>query len=527
MANPYHATGSGKFVSRRKALENAKKNGTAVFTVNPMQKGLASRVGDGQLGVSPSQTQIVMPPFAPQDATQWMKLAALEAWKKFPERAASVGLRQPPYETTGDNLTAGAPVDPTHDETVVSAARVMQYLLARFNPIRGITPQLLGSYIDQFGLGFVRQLSLAWNAIKERDDQIKAVVTKREFAVSRLDWEIITTEESDEAMAHKTALEMAYKGLTCTNVLDQNQQGGVNLLLRQMMRAIGDKWSVHEIVWQPEKENLTANFRFVPLWFFENRTGQLRYLPYELALDGIPLDAGGWLIVCADGLQVATSIAYIYKQLGLKDWARYSEKFGIPMVLGKTPAAYNSTEWNQLVEALASFTSDGAMVVNKLAEIVPFEVGRAGEMPQPAFVDRMDRAIARLWRGGDLSTNSQAGAGVGALPQIATEDEITGADAILLSEALNQYFDKWVIHYKFGSDTPKAMFRIVPPQDIDTAKEILTDNFLIAVGCRVSKNDLLKRYSRSEPEKDEELATAPITAAAPADGAPKPEPVAP
>lgn len=524
--NQFRAKGSGKFISKKQAvargLGNAKPTAKRPILSSSGQNvegqpgqygptmtkksGVVSRAASQTVALMPAQLQAErvggggtppMPPFSPNTPEQWMRMAAQRSWDKFPERAASVGLRPPPYPTSADEFGPfNDPTGPTHDQTAVSAARVMQYLLARFNPIRGLTPQRLGEYLEQWSLGFLRWLALSWSMIRERDDQIKGVVTKREFAVSKLQWEILTVDDSEDAKAHKLALTDFYNGLSCTHVLDQNENGGVQLLIRQMMRSIGDKFAVHEIVWKPGGEKLTAQFRFVPLWFFENRTGQLRYLPYELALDGIPLDAGGWLVTVGDGLNFATSIAYIYKQLALKDWARYSEKFGIPMILGKTPAAFNSTEWNQLVEALAAFNSDGAMVVNKLAEITPFEVGRAGEMPQVALCDRMDRAIARLWRGGDLSTMSRGGDAAGALTQIQAEDEIAEADSILLSEALNFYVDRYVIKYKFGVDTPLASFKIIPPRTLDNNMEIATDTFLIQSGVEIGKQDLARRYDR-------------------------------
>ena len=425
-----------------------------------------------------------------------------------------------PYPTAGTQFEGQVPPeDPTHTSSVVSAQRVMQYLLARFNPIRGLTPQRLGTYLEQWDLGFLRWLALSWNQMRERDDTLKPVTTKREFAVSSLNWEILTTEESPEADLHKTALEFAFKNLTCTHALDQNQQGDVNMLMRQMMRAIGDKWAVHEIVWKPSINEtgdvaMTAHFRFIPLWFFENRTGQLRYLPYELALDGIPLDAGGWLVTVGDGLNFASAIAYMYKQLGLKSWVNFVDKYGMPFVIGKTNAAYGSDEWNNMVAAVAGIRSDGSLVTNVQAQIEALKIDGAGsgQAMQEGFVDRMDRAMAKIWLGGDLSTHSRASSGVGALPQISQQDELAEADSILLSEAVNFYYCRWVLRYLYGTDKPKAYFKIVPTESIDTAKEIGVDQFLLGSGVSLGVDDLRERYNRPKPDAGDELATAPQAA---------------
>jgi len=472
---------------------------------------------------SGAMTPIQIPPRPPFSPEQWMSAASMAAWDKFPEKAASIGLNPPPYPTASTQIRGEEPPsEPTHQESVVSAQRVLQYLLARFNPIRGLTPRRLGHYLEQWKLGFLRWQSLCWNEIRERDDSIKAVEAKRVFAVSKLQWEIIKDEDSPDAEKHKQALEFAYKNLTCTDVLDQNQQGGIQLLLRQMMEAIGGRFSVHEIVWVPSVDaetsapSLTAHFRHVPVWFFENRTGQMRYLPYELALDGIPLDAGGWLITVGDGLHFATSIAYIYKQLGLRAWANFVDKYGMPFVIGKTDAAYGSPEWDQMVSAVANIRSDGSLVTNLKAQLDVLKVETLGStIPQEMFCDRMDRAIARLWMGGDLSTHSRGGAGgVGALPQIAQEEELAEADSILCGEALHFYFDRWVCRYLFGTDKPLARIKIVPPEDIDTAKAIAVDQFLLSCGVPMAKKDLQRTYGRRNPDPGEDLATPPQAGAA-------------
>jgi phage gp29-like protein len=482
--------------------------------------GVFRGAGKGNTGKSGAQTPIQIPPTPPFSPEQWMSAAAMAAWNKFPERAASVGLTPPPYPTASTQIEGQVPpADPTHTRSVVSAQRVLQFLLARFNPIRGLTPKRLGEYIEQWMLGFLRWHALAWNEMRDRDDQIKAVVAKREFLVSRLKWEIIKDEDSDEANAHAKALEAAYRNITCTHALDQNRQGGVQLLILQMMRAIGDKFAVHEIVWKPEVDetgaaSLSAHFRFVPLWFFENRTGALRYLPYELALDGIPLDWGGWLITVGDGLGIATSIAYIYKQLGLRSWANFVDKYGMPFVIGKTDAAYGSPEWDQMVAAISGISSDGSLVTNLSAQVDQLKVEGlgSGETAQHKFVDFMNRQISILWRGGDLSTNSRGGSGAsGALPQLNQEEELAEADAIKLSESLNFYFDRPCLRYLFGTANPKAHFKIVPPENIDTAKEIALMQFLMSIpNFQISLRYLREKFGVPEPDPKDEIAQPPV-----------------
>lgn len=430
----------------------------------------------------------------------------------------------PTQEPTAASLDqVGEPITtPIKLETDISQQRVQQYLLARFNPIRGLSPRLLSTYLEQFDLGFIRQMSLVWHKIKERDDSIIAVTESREVKPADMSWEIIQTDESPEAVQHKQALEDFYNGLSVGHALDKNQRGGVQLLLKLMMQAVGDKFAPFEIVWRPEPDRLTAEIKYVPVWFFENRTGELRFLPYELALQGVPLEPGGWMVHIGKGLFAATAVCYIYKQMGLKTWVNYQEKFGIPFLHAKTNADYNSQEWEGLVTALQTFGSDGGLVTKTTTEIHEIIMGSQGAMPHEPFVDRMDRAIARIWRGGDLSSMSKGGGasgkggGVGALPQMENESALAKTDAEMLSESCNFYLDRWVIRYRFGEEvTPKAKFQLQPPQQIDTDRELKVDQFLLGAGVPLAISDLYERYGRNLPDDGDALAHAP---AAPAFG---------
>ena len=473
------------------------------------------------------------PPYAPFTPGQWAALAAGGGVASMQSMAAAIGrvtygggqrttnidLAPPPYDTADTLEYPGKVAGPEHDESVVSAARIIQYLLARFNPIRGLTPRRLEQDIEQWQLGFLRWLSLDWSFIRERDDQIIAVEAKRIFAVSRLEWEVMQMDDTPEADAHKEALEEFYDNLTCTSAINQNEQGGVALMVRQMMESVGFKFAVHEIIWKPDvnpdtgSASLTAELRYVPLWFFENRTGVLRYLPYELALDGIPLDQFGWMVTTGQGLQIVSCISWMYKQLALRAWVAFCEKFAIPFIHGETTAAFNSIEWGQFVGALQNFASDGVIATNMGAKLNMVAPPASANNPQEQLVDRMDRAMARDWRGADLSTMSRAGSGTGALPQIQNEDELAEADAIKCSEAANFYIDRGIVFYRFGKVKPKAYFRIIPPLNIDTAKMIAVYQFLNSVGVDVAKKDVYAAFGIRQPDAKDELITPPPTPA--------------
>ena len=401
---------------------------------------------------------------------------------------------------------------PQKTETLVNAERVRQALQARGLPIRGLTAETLASNLEAFDLGYLRNAALLWQKIRDRDDTVKAVTEKRELDTALLPWEILPLDDSPEANKHKEALEAFYNNACATHALDQNQRGGVATLIRQMMHSVGHKYAVHEIVWDPTGPDLTAEFRFTPLQFFENTLGQLRFLETSYASSGVELEEAGWMVTVGAGLMEATSIAYLFKNLPLKSWLVFCDKFGIPGLHGETSASYGSAEWNRFRDALANFAQDWALLTSTGGKITPIEVNPSGTSPHKDLVDRMDRAISRLWRGADLGTMSQDGAAVGSNPQKSETDILAAADAMIVSETLNYYVDRFVIGYRFGT-TPKAYFKLQPPIKVNQELELKIDDYLIKWGVPRGKKDLLEKYNRPEPDAADELASAPVSPA--------------
>jgi hypothetical protein len=395
----------------------------------------------------------------------------------------------------------------------IDAERVRRALQTAEVPIRGLTAERLARALEDFRRGYLRDAAVLWQEIRERDDTTLSVTEKRELDAALLDWEILPVDDSPEAVQDKEALEAAYDGLCVTDALDGNKRSGVSGLIRAMLHAIGHKWAVFEIVWDPSGADLTAEFRFVPLQFFENTLGRLRFLSSEAAYQGEDLEEGGWMVVCGPGLMKATSIAYWIKRAPLQAWAILCDKFAVPYLHGESAASPGSKEWNDFRDALAAFASDGAVITSPGAKISPIEISGA-EAPAESLVDRADRGITRIWRGADLGTMSQAGQAVGSNPQESETDILSAADALMVSETLNYYFDAQVIMARFGRK-PKAYFKLKPRTKLNQELQLKIDDALIRWGVPRGKKDLMESYGRAEPDSTDELVESAAPAADP------------
>lgn len=393
--------------------------------------------------------------------------------------------------------------------SALDALRIRNQRQLLGNPLRGLTPEALSAQLDAFTSGDLRAAAQTWDTMERRNPILGSVARKRYKSISRLDWQVLTVDETPQAKAHAEVLQRFWENIQVTDAMERNRRGGLPMLLRQAARCIGHRWAVHEIVWRPEPGNLSATFTAVPLWFFENRTGELRFLPSDYAMQGVELDPGGWLVTCGDGLMEATSILVSQIGLGLGDWLGYSEKFGIPGQAWETSAKPGSAEWEQVENAAASFSSDFACVIPTGTKVTTIEGGSSGAMPQQPLVEYLERRIVTLWRGADLGTMSQGAGGVGASLQGDETTILAEDDVASMTEALQEQVERHVIEWYFGAGVrPLAYIEILMPESDSTDRDIKVDTFLIENGVPLAQSEIAERYGRPMAADGEPIAKA-------------------
>lgn len=389
----------------------------------------------------------------------------------------------------------------------------------RFNPLRTLTPERLSSAIDQWDAGWLREAALIYETIEKRDAVCRTVIPKRKRAVSRRPHVIRPLDPEDtsrKAKQHEATLRYFYDNLTVTDATDLNVRSGMAGLKRQMMDAAYQRYAVHEIVWRSGPAGLTAELRKVPLYFFENRSGRLRYVGPETRADGTPLAEGEWLVTtCEDSVGEAISICYMFRRLALQDWIAFSEKFSIPGVLFRTKAAKGSEEGNAARDAAADFGSEwNGIVYNDDGSIKdPVQViqtAMGAGLPQQEMCDYMDRLMTILCRGGDLGTLSREDS-QGASLQGDETDDLLEDDCAMVSEALQQ-LDRLVIRAVHGED-PLVRCEVEPPSGEDLEKDLKIDQGLSTLGVKQNPKALADRYGR---EHEEQLVETAPPAAPPA-----------
>lgn len=375
----------------------------------------------------------------------------------------------------------------------------------KHNPLPYLKPDMLSRVLESFEHGNMREAVLLWEKMAERDDMISNVKPKREKDVSQLDMQVVVEPDTGpEGEAHKDVLAKFWKSIRAVNAYDRNERGGFRRLVKQMMTATSFKYAAHHIIWQPRPDGtLSATFEFVPLWLFENTTGRLRYLRSGSALSGEELNDSEWMVTTGDGLMIACSIGYLAKRSAFNDWLIFSEKFSVPGVLGRTSAKAGTPEAIAMTEATQAFGHDWCAVItgDDGTHAEPIKIvqaqGNPSGMPMPAVIERVDRRIAALYRGADLSSMSSgaAGEGSGASLQEKETDILRRDDAETIAETLAEV-SRMVIEWHFGNSVaPLARVELVVPVAEDATQVVTAATQLADRGAKVSVSAMMDRLN--------------------------------
>jgi len=390
---------------------------------------------------------------------------------------------------------------------------------ARYNALYALDPDVLVRHLSAFERGDICGLERVLDEFELREDKMKIGAFKMVAAVSSKPWEVRIRkgeEENPRAKLHQRALTRFWNRIETTDAFCRNRRGGIRLLVKQMMSAQSRVYSVHDICWKVNGDGtLSATFTHVPAWCFENRTGRLRYIRNDGQTQGEEMRDGEWLVTVGEGVGIPSAILAMAKRLSWNDWLLFSEKCGMPVIIGKTAAQRGTPAWDQLARAIRAVAPKTGLVADTGSDLSAVPMGSAsGTGTYRELVDTVDRAISALYRGGDLATMSSGQDAAGVNAQDGESELMDGDGCAMVSETLRDQVEKFVIRFECGDFEPLAEIVINPPaetEDID--REIKIDSHLAGLGVKLSKSDALQRYGRAEAADENDALEAPKPAA--------------
>ena len=382
----------------------------------------------------------------------------------------------------------------------------------RYNALFALDPNVLVRHLVAFNSGDIAGLEHVIEEFENREDKMKIGAFKMSAAVASKPWEVRIArgeEDNERAKLHQEVLTRFWNRVEATDAFCRNRRGGLRLLVKQMMSAQSRVYAVHDVTWTVRGDGeLEALFTFVPAWMFENRTGELRFIRDPGAYTGETMKDGEWLVTVGEGVGISAAILAMAKRLSWNDWLLFSEKCGMPVILGNTGAKEDTPAWKNLLNAIANVAPKTGVLADLETKLQAVQVGgSSGQTTYRELIDVVDRGISALYRGGDLATISQAGDSVGSDSQDGESELMDGDGCAMVSETLHNQIDRHVIRFTCGDFEPLAGIVINPPaetEDID--RDIKIDQHLGEFGITLSKKDMLARYGRVEATDENDAA---------------------
>jgi len=279
----------------------------------------------------------------------------------------------------------GPPVDPLRDVDRNVAANVIR----RDNPIVSLNEgewgyEAVRATMAEHGAGQFMRSAMLWDAITG-DDRVSAVLSSRVGALFGLPV-VYTESKKGDASLRKPVLEAwknAYPKLAPRSVASDVKQW-----------ALGLGFGVSQVVWDTDTDDGLWQ-PYLRAWhpaatYFDWQTRQLVAMTQDGPVHITPGD-GNWFVHAPWGVYRGwlrgairpLSLPWLLRDYASRDWARYNERHGMPIIKAYVPAVGDADEKEQFGRKLANMGREAVI-------LCPTEVD--GEKYDATLLEAMDRA---------------------------------------------------------------------------------------------------------------------------------------
>jgi phage gp29-like protein len=187
-------------------------------------------------------------------------------------------------------------------------------------------------------------------------------------------------------------------------------------------------------------------------------------------------------------------IAHVRQSLSQKDWDGFVEVYGLPPLFLELPAdipAEREAEYQAQAEAIIG---DARGTVPHGTQIHTVDSGARGQNPFAEHLRYQDELIVLAATGGKLTVLAESGTGTlaGAAHQRAFDD-ITEAEAALISEIMQMQFDRPLLAQLFPGEPQLAYFELAATRSLDPADVINQALTLAKAGYEIDPAELSEK----------------------------------
>ncbi|MCK4658323.1 MAG: DUF935 family protein [Phycisphaerae bacterium] len=362
-------------------------------------------------------------------------------------------------------------------------------------PSAGLTPSRLAAILRDADAGALSACMQLFEEMEEKDAHLYAGANTRRLALTGLDWQVTSAARVLEGVDRAPADEAAD---FCREVLSQLET--FDEALQHLSLALGRNLAIAELVWEP----IGGEFRIVeivPIDFARIVFGdldRLRILTAEEPTDGIELTPNKFVVhtphnvsghPSRGGLLRVTAMAYLAKNLALKDWMIFSEIFGMPVRIARYEPSASAEEKNELLNMLESLGSNAAGIFSRAVDLQIVEANRGTQgPPYEKLIDFLNREISKAWLGQTLTTDVAGVSGVLSATMVHEQvrKDLRADDIRKEGRTIRRNILAPLVRFKFGPDVPVPYFTRKPsrPQNLKELSAVL-DSAVNHLGVRV------------------------------------------
>lgn len=190
-----------------------------------------------------------------------------------------------------------------------------------------------------------------------------------------------------------------------------------------------------------------------------------------------------------------------FKRGGLKFWVVFTEKFGMPWVVGKHPRGTDPSDTADLAEKLEAMVQDAVAVIpdDSSVEFVSATGKGAGSADIYAkLLEFCKTEVAIALLGQNLSTEVKGGSYAAAESHMTVRQDIVNGDKRLVESVFNTLIS-WIYDLNFGPSNTRPVFSMWEEEDVDL-DQATRDKTLSDAGVTFTKQYYMKAYGFGEED---------------------------
>jgi phage gp29-like protein len=195
-----------------------------------------------------------------------------------------------------------------------------------------------------------------------------------------------------------------------------------------------------------------------------------------------------------------------FKKGGMKFWVVFTEKYGMPHLVGKHPRGAGKEETETLASLLEDMVTDAIAVIPDDSSVEIKEANKTSSADIfEKLIDKMNAEISKAILGQTLTTEiGSQGSYAASNTHMQVRKDLIDADKKLVETTVNQLI-RWIYELNFkSSDIPNFEMYEIEDVDLNLARR---DKILSETGVKFTKEYFIKNYGFEE--EDLEISSPP------------------